>query len=321
LLKILNFHIIYLFISQFSTIKFSGVKVMKIKVLYSALFILASSLCIFGQLTLPRESQRQEISQTVGDTKISIIYHRPNAKGRTIWGCQTADVIPKGGVTYPCLVPNGQVWRTGANEATVFEVSNDITVGGQKLSKGKYSLHTIPNGSEWTIIFNKTWNQWGSFSYDAKEDALRVNVKPTSSDFHETMAIEIEDVTANSAQIVIRWEKVAVPFTVDVGDVSGRLLTDVRRRMNAEPVQMANYILGQKLTANYEEALNWLDASIKTRETFANLQTKARLLAEMGRTQEAIAAGERAVQVGKAATPAVNTAAFEKVLTEWKTKK
>lgn len=294
---------------------------MKIKVLCSALFILASSLCIFGQLTLPRESQRQEISQTVGDTKVSIVYHRPNVKGRALWGCQTTDVIPKSGVTYPCLVPNGQVWRTGANEATVFEISNDIMVGGQKLPRGKYSLHTIPNGSEWTIIFNKTWNQWGSYSYDAKEDALRVNVKPVASDFHETMAIEIEDVTANTAQVVIRWEKVTVPFTIDVGDVSGRLLTDARRRMNTEPVQMANYVLSQKLTASYEEALGWLDASIKTRETFGNLQTKARLLAEMGRTQEAIAAGEKAVQVGKAANPAANTAAFEKVLAEWKTKK
>lgn len=294
---------------------------MKIRVLCSVLFIFASSLCIFGQLTIPRESQRQEILQTVGDTKISIVYHRPNVKGRTIWGCQTNDVIPKGGVTYPCLVPTGQVWRTGANEATVFEISNDVTINGQKLPKGKYSLHTIPNGSEWTIIFNKTWNQWGSYSYDAKEDALRVTAKPLESDFHETMSLEIENITGNSAQAFIRWEKIAVPFTIDIGDVSNRLLTDTRRRMVSEPVQMANYVLNQKMTANYEEALGWLDASIKTRETFGNLQTKARLLAEMGKTQEAIAAGEKAVQVGKAATPAANTADFEKTLAGWKAKK
>ncbi len=294
---------------------------MKIKVLWTVSVIIFSSLCVFGQLNIPRESARQEISQNVGDTKVSIVYHRPNVKGRAIWGCQTADVIPKGGVTYPCLVPNGQVWRTGANEATVFEVSNDIMVGGQKLLKGKYSLHTIPNPNEWTIIFNKTWNQWGSYSYDAKEDALRVNVKPVASDFHETMAIEIENVKANTADVFIRWEKVAVPFTVDVGDVSARLLTDTRRRMTSEPVQMANYVLTQKLTANYEEVLGWLDASIRTQETFGNLQAKARLLAEMGRTQEAIAAGEKAVQVGKAATPAANTANLEKSLTEWKTKR
>lgn len=294
---------------------------MKKKVLWTVIFVLAGSICVFGQLTLPRESARQEIAQTVGDTRISVVYHRPNVKGRAIWGCQTEDVIPKGGVTYPCLVPNGQVWRTGANEATIFEVSNDIMVGGQKLPKGKYSLHTIPNPNEWTIIFNKTWNQWGSYNYEAKEDALRITVKPVESDFHETMAIEIENVTPNTADVFIRWEKIAVPFKIDVGDVSGRLVTDTRRRMMSEPVQMANYVLAQKLTANYEEALGWLDASIRTQETFGNLQAKARLLAEIGRTQEAIAAGERAVQVGKAATPAANTANLEKSLAEWKAKR
>lgn len=294
---------------------------MKIRVLWNVVFILAGALCVFGQLTLPRESARQEIAQTVGDTKVSIVYHRPNVKGRAIWGCQTADVIPKGGVTYPCLVPNGQVWRTGANEATVFEISNDVMISGQKLPKGKYSLHTIPTPNEWTIIFNKIWNQWGSYSYDAKEDALRVNVKPVASDFHETMAIEIENVKPNAADVFIRWEKIAVPFTIDVGDVSARLLTDTRRRMMSEPVQMANYVLAQKLTANYEEALGWLDASIRTQETFGNLQTKARLLAEMGRTQEAITAGEKAVQIGKAANPAANTANLEKLLAEWKAKR
>ena len=260
----------------------------------------------FSQLTLPRESQRQEIAQTVGDTKISIVYHRPNVKGRKIFGG---------------LEPYGKVWRTGANEATVFEVSNDIAIGGQKLPKGKYSLHTIPTESEWTIIFNKTWDQWGSFDYDVKQDALRITAKPVEAHFHETMTIDIAHVTANTAQISIHWDKIAVPFTIDVGDVSGRLVTDARRKMVSEPVQMANYVLNQKLTANYAEALGWLDGSIKIRETFSNLQTKARLLAEMGRTAEAITTGEKAVEVGKAATPAANSANFEKILAEWKAKK
>lgn len=291
----------------------------KLSLLFIVTMFCAAS--AFAQLTLPRESQRQEISQNVGDSKISISYHRPNVKGRTIWGCQTTDVLPKGGVTYPCLVPYGQVWRTGANEATVVEFSNDVTINGQKLSKGKYSLHSIPGANEWTIIFNKNWGQWGSFTYDAKDDALRVTAKPMASDFHETMSIEIENVKANTADVYVRWEKVAVPFTVDIGDVNARLLNDVRRRMVAEPVQMANYVLNQKMSANYEEALSWVEASIKMRETFGNLQTKARLLAEMGRMNEAIAAGEKAVQVGKAATPAANTAAFEQTLAQWKTKK
>lgn len=277
------------------------------KLLLLTIFVLAMSLSSFAQLAPPPESARQEVSQMVGDTKISIAYHRPNVKGRKIWGG---------------LVPYGEVWRTGANNATVFEITNDVTVNGQKLAKGKYSLHTIPGETEWTIIFNKNAEQWGSFRYEMKDDVLRVTAKPATAEFHETMSLEIENVVKNVAEVHIRWDKIAVPFTVDVGDVSGRLLTDVRRRMVSEPVQMANYVLNQKMTANYAEALGWLDGSIKIRETFGNLQTKARILAEMGNYKEAITVGEKAVQVGKAATSTpANTVDFEKVLTEWKTKK
>ena len=277
------------------------------KLLLLTIFVLAMSLSSFAQLAPPPESARQEVSQMVGDTKISIAYHRPNVKGRKIWGG---------------LVPYGEVWRTGANNATVFEITNDVTVNGQKLAKGKYSLHTIPGETEWMIIFNKNAEQWGSFRYEMKDDVLRVTAKPATAEFHETMSLEIENVVKNVAEVHIRWDKIAVPFTVDVGDVSGRLLTDVRRRMVSEPVQMANYVLNQKMTANYAEALGWLDGSIKIRETFGNLQTKARILAEMGNYKEAITVGEKAVQVGKAATPTpANTVDFEKELTEWKTKK
>ncbi|MEJ7849369.1 MAG: DUF2911 domain-containing protein [Pyrinomonadaceae bacterium] len=257
------------------------------------------SITAFAQLTLPNASQRQEIVQTVGDVKVSIVYHRPNIKGRKVWGG---------------LVPYGEVWRTGANNATTIEFSGDVTIAGQKLLRGKYSLHTIPTESDWTIIFNKESNQWGSFTYDAKLDALRVTAKPVPAELRETMSIDIDKVTGTTAQVAIRWDKIAVPFTVDIGDVNARLL-------NSVPVQMANHVLGQKLTANYEQALGWVDGSVKTRETFSNLQLRARLLAEMGRTADAIAAGEKAVQVGKAATPAANTANFEKILAEWKTKK
>ena len=277
------------------------------KLVFLMILMLSASIGVFAQLAPPRDSARQEIAQTVGDTKVSIVYHRPNMKGRKVFGG---------------LVPYGEVWRTGANEATTFEISNDATINGQKLVKGKYSLHTIPTENEWTIIFNKTAEQWGSFNYDIKQDALRVTAKPMESEMHETMAFEIENVSANAAQIFIRWDKLAVPFTIDVGDVSSRLLNDVRRRMISEPVQMANYVLSQKMSASYPEAMMWLDNSIKMRETFGNLQTKARLQAEMGNYKDAITTGEKAVQVGKAATPTpANTTEFEKVLAEWKAKK
>lgn len=275
-----------------------------------------SLLCIsnvFAQLNLPRESQRQSLSQTVGDTTVSIVYHRPNTKARKVWGE---------------LVPLGAVWRTGANEATVFEVSNDVKINGQLLPKGKYSLHTIPAADEWTIIFSKKWEQWGSFTYDAKDDALRVKSKPVKADFQETMSFGIENSTMNTAQVVIAWEKLKAPFTIDVGDVGGRTLAEIRKAMTnvkpddlRTPGQAANWVLTMKMAANYEEAVGWLDAGIKNRETFGLLNTKARLQKELGKTPEAIATAEKAIQVGKAATPAVDTTGLEKMLAEWKAKK
>ncbi|MDQ3799531.1 MAG: DUF2911 domain-containing protein [Acidobacteriota bacterium] len=299
------------------------------KPLFILLFILSLSFGVFAQqLALPRESQRQEIAQTVGDTRISIVYHRPNVKARKVWGCETTDVVPKGGVTYPCLVPYGQVWRTGANENTTFEVSRDVTVNGQPLPAGKYGLHTIPNRDEWIIIFSKDNDDWGSYTYDEKKDALRVRAKPQAADFQETMSLDFSDVTPTTAKVVLRWEKINVPFTVNVGDVSGRTLSMIREAIanrkadDVRPLnQGASFVLNSKLSGNYEEAIGWLDASIKARETFPNLSTKARILAEMGRIREAVETGERAVAVGKAAAPPANIADFEKTLAEWKTRK
>jgi hypothetical protein len=282
--------------------------------------LLASN--IFGQLTLPRESQRLEMSQSIGDVKVSISLHRPNVKGRKIFGCATDKFLQQGNNTnLPCLVPYGQVWRTGANEATVIEFSGDVTINEQKLPKGKYSLHTIPGETEWTIIFSKNWGQWGSFTYDAKDDALRVTAKPVASEFHETMSIEVENVKANSADFYVRWDKISVPFTVNVGDVNARLIEDTRRRMINEPVQLANFVLAQKMTGSYQDALSWVENSIKIRETFGNLNVKARLLAELGKKAEAIATAEKAIQVGKASTPPANPnaiAALEGEIKKWK---
>ena len=294
---------------------------MKFKIFLFAIFLSVATANIFAQAGFPRASQKSSISQTVGDTEISIMYNRPNVKGRPIWGCQTNDVLPKGGVTYPCLVPNGQVWRTGANEATIFEISNDVTINGQKLPKGKYSLHTIPGASEWTIIFNKTSNQWGSYSYDEKEDALRVTTKPVSGEMKETMTIAIEDVTENSAKIVVSWEKLRVPFTIDLGDVSQRAIARANRQIISDQIATANYIFSSKLTAQYQDAINMLDRANSAMETFGALNLKARILAETGKKDEAIKIGERAVEVGKKATPAANTANFEQTLAQWKSGK
>lgn len=284
----------------------------------------------FGQLTLPRESNRQEIVQTIGDSKVTIVYHRPNVKNRDgkVYGCSTTELIQKGNNTGPCLVPNGQVWRTGANENTTIEFSTDVTINGQPLPAGKYGFFAIPGKTEWVLIFNKVNNEWGAFTYKVEQDALRVKVAPVKSKTsRNTLGYMFEDVVGSTAQVVLSWEKLSVPFTVNVGDVNGRVLNQIRAAIKARKAddarplnQGTNFVISNKISGSYDEAMGWIEESIKVRETYGNLNAKARLLAEMGRTKDAIATGEKAVQVGKAANPPADTSNFEKTLADWKTK-
>jgi hypothetical protein len=268
---------------------------------------------VSAQLSLPRESQRQTITQTIGDASVSIVYHRPNVKGRKVFGG---------------LEAYGKVWRTGANENTVFEVSRDVTIDGKPLPAGKYGLHTIPGKNEWIVIFSKDNDKWGSFSYDEKKDALRVSVKPEKIPNQETLSYSFDDVGPHTAKIAIRWERIRVPFTVDTGDVTARMMAQIHEAIkNRKPDDLrpwnqgAGYVFTFKVKDSYTEALQWLDSSLAARETFGIMVTKARLLAEMGRRADAIAVGEKAVAFGKAATPPANTTDMEKYLAEWKASK
>ncbi|MCA1609124.1 MAG: DUF2911 domain-containing protein, partial [Acidobacteria bacterium] len=189
-----------------------------------------------GQLRVPRASPKAMVMQTIGVTDVTITYSRPGVKGRTIWGDWPTDVKgeatldnqnerPKGAP----IVPYGHVWRTGANEATQFVVTDDVMINGQKLPAGTYSLHTIPAKDEWTIVFNGTSNQWGSFNYDPKNDTLRVKAKPiTEAASQEYLVYAIEPATENSATVNIRWEKIRVPFTVEVKDLVGTTMAKAR---------------------------------------------------------------------------------------------
>lgn len=281
----------------------------------AAILILCSG--IFAQVSLPRESTGATVMQTIGDTQVTIVYHRPNTKGRKIWGE---------------LVPYGQVWRTGANENTTIEFSREVMINGQNLPKGKYGFHAIPNQKEWILIFSKDNDKWGSFSYDIKQDALRVTVVPQKSkEMRETLMYEFENVTPRSSTVVLSWEKLRIPFTVDIGDIFGRKLGELREAIknrkpeDARPLNAAaNYVQTYNIAASYEEALGWIDESIKIGETFGNLATKARLLADMGKNAEAVTVGEKAVQVGKNSTPPANpnaVAGLEAEIKSWKIKK
>lgn len=289
-----------------------------------------------AQVRTPRPSQKASVMQTIGVTDVTITYSRPGVKGRKIWGDALPSQEAKGEATLDDqnarpkdapIVPWGHAWRTGANEATQFVVTDDVLINGQKLPAGSYSLHTVPNKDEWTIIFNSVANQWGSFNYDPSKDTLRVKVKPeTVNDNQEWMAFSFDPVTENSAQVNIRWEKLRVPFKVEVADVKALTIQKARAAVASAkaddwrtPLQAANYVFLSDDTAHSAEAMTWLEQSIKVKETFQNLYSKARVLAAQGKTQEAVAVGEKALALGKEAK--ANTADLEKRLAEWKAKK
>jgi hypothetical protein len=144
-----------------------------------------------------RPSPPAKAEFVVGAATITIDYSQPGVKGRKIWGE---------------LVPYDKVWRTGANEATTFEVSKDVKVEGNALKAGKYGLFTIPGKDEWVIIFNSVPNQWGAYEYDENKDVLRVAVKPMeTSESTERLTFSLED----NGMVVLKWEKLKVGFTVD----------------------------------------------------------------------------------------------------------
>jgi len=142
-----------------------------------------------------RTSPPAKASQTIGEATVTIKYSQPSVKGRTIWGE---------------LVPYDKVWRTGANEATIFETSADVTIEGQPLEAGKYSLFTIPGKEEWTIIFNRQTGQWGT-QYNEAEDALRVKVKPAKAPaMTEMLTFDISE----KGKVSLMWENMMVNFKV-----------------------------------------------------------------------------------------------------------
>jgi Protein of unknown function (DUF2911) len=278
-----------------------------------------------------RPSQKASVMQTIGVTDITITYSRPPVKGRTIFADAptTMESRAKGEATLDNqndrkagepIVPYNHVWRAGANEATMFQVTDDVLINGQPLKAGTYSMHTLPGKDEWTIIFNSDAGQWGSFSYDEKKDVLRVKTKALMvSDNQEWLMYNFDPVTDNSATVNLRWEKIRVPFTVEVKDVKAvwRSRADALIAANPTnevlPLQVAGTYANDK---NWDEALKFVDQSIKVKETFRNLSTKARILWLAGKKQEALSAADVAIAKGKA--DKADTGAFEKAVAGWK---
>jgi len=243
-----------------------------------------------SDLKLPDVSQAAEVKQRIALTDVTVKYHRPLVNGRKIWGG---------------LVPYGKVWRAGADENTTIDFSDDVSVEGKPLAKGLYGLHMIPNADSCTVIFSKTNTAWGSYSYDQKEDALRVDVKPKPlAQPEEALEFEFEDLKPTSTAVTLKWEKLAIPFTVSVNDAE-QTLQNIRAQMKGPgqfawqaPDQAAQFCLSKNI--NLDEALRWADLSIQNEERFENLSTKADVLKALNRQDEAKTTWNKALEKAQA---------------------
>lgn len=224
------------------------------------------------RLTVPEASPPARVQQTVGLTEIAVSYHRPAVEGRPVWGR---------------LVPYGEVWRAGANENTTVSFSTDVKVGGKPLRAGTYGLHTIPTAKEWTVIFSTATTAWGSYTYDQKEDALRITVTPRALPAHEErLAYRFDDVSNTKATLVLAWEKLAVPVSIEV-DTPKVVMASMRSQLRGRDgftaeawAQAAGYWL--RNGGPLDEATRMVDRSIGMAPSYGNLTVKAAILEKQG---------------------------------------
>jgi hypothetical protein len=241
------------------------------------------------QVNFPAASPACTFKQRVGLTDIEIVYSRPGVKDRTIFGG---------------IVPYGQVWRTGANQATKITFSTPVKLEGMDIPAGTYALFTIPGEKEWTIIINKNATQWGAFQFNEKDDVARFKVTPvTLAETIETFTIEFNHIRDESAVLNLVWDKTVVPIHLEV-DVSGKLVPQIEAAM-APPGKKSDGFYFQAATFYYnhdldqKKALDWVNAGLadNPRIAYEMLHLKAQILAKQGDKAGAIAAAKQSSEL------------------------
>lgn len=190
-----------------------------ISTLFTAVLCSLFNLNADAQLRMPQSSSSQTVIQEFGLGKVTVKYSRPNIKGRNV----AAD-----------LAPYGEVWRTGANDATVITFTEPVTMEGNPLAAGEYALFTIPGKDEWTIILNKEIKQWGSYQYKQSEDVMRFKVKTARlNDSEETFTIAFSDVMPSTAKLVLLWANTRVSIKMTT-DVDSKVMAGIEEAMKGE---------------------------------------------------------------------------------------
>lgn len=274
--------------------------------------LLSMSVWSFAQVTTPPsgDNQKSVTTQYIGAlTHVTITYnspnvHGPNGEDRTgkIWG----QLVPYGLNNLGFGTATAAPWRAGSNENTTFEFSHDVLVQGKPLKAGKYGFHIIvEEKGPWTLIFSNNATAWGSFFYNENEDALRVQATPEPNEFHEWLSYEFIDRQPESATVALVWEKIKLPFKIEVPDIKELYVQTMRNELQNAPgfnyqswVTAANYCVQNDI--NLEEALTWADAAISApfigQENFTTLQTKSLVLQKLNRAAEAQETIDKAIE-------------------------
>lgn len=250
-------------------------------------------------------NKKAAVSERIGLTDVTIHYDRPGVKGREgkIWG----QLVPAGFTDPGFGSSKSSPWRAGANENTTFEFSTDVKIEGKPLPAGRYGFFIAYDPQECTLIFSRNSTSWGHYYYDEKEDALRVKVKPVAMDNTvEWLKYEFMNETENSATVALEWEKLKIPFKIEVDYVKEQIAS-FRRELRTDKGfiwegwnQAAQWCVQHN--TNLEEALLWADSatgpSFGGDRSFQAWSTKAQVLQKLGRDAEAMEVMKKALPIG-----------------------
>jgi hypothetical protein len=277
----------------------------KLKTITGAFAIAAlTSTSLMAQLKVPAPSPAATLKQAVGLSDITIEYSRPGAKGRTIYG----DVVPF-----------GKVWRTGANSATKITFGEDVKVEGNAVSAGTYAIYTTPNKDSWEVMLYKDLTLGGNVAdYKKENELVRFVVKPKAlNDKVETFTIDMTDVTANSTNIQLNWEKTSVSFAVTV-DIDSKIMKNIEANVinDSRPYfQAATYYYENN--KDLAKASEWADKAIVANpKAFWIVMLKAKIQAKQNDKKGAVASAEKVIALATEAKNDDYVAMAKKLIAE-----
>lgn len=271
---------------------------------------LGTALSAPAAVELPRPSPGASVSEKVGTAKVTVTYHRPAVKGRPIWGA---------------LVPWGEVWRLGANDATTLEITEDARIAGKELKAGTYAIFAIPTMGRWTILLNADPKQWGAYFRDAKKDVLSFEVAPSPGPHQEWLEFRLQPESPRVLRVEMAWEtlRVAFPLEFDVNGIVWRKLDAAMA--SAGPGDYVDFYQAARFARATGErkaqAMGWLDEAMRRGSSFWMDELKGDLLADEGKFAEAVPFLEAAIGASKkAGAPEAWRDGARKKLSEWQAK-